>query len=213
MTGFERRYGITLPASYRAVVTEVGAVTGTWCGWTKNDRRSTRRHLDKAGFIPIDLDVLTVEQQGKVREYSHSLRHKCLFWSDVSWIFVLHTGRADEREHVVFWDSGPVRWVVEQVGVTVTDEYLKAGIRRHQESGERMFAVSDFPEPQIEQAVAVILGPLLSAARREWPPDNDPYGMTSAIEELVDLTREWLAGVNAQRRAEGRPEFHPSLDR
>ncbi len=111
----------------------------------------------------------------------------------------------------MFWDSGPARWVIEQIRVTVTDEHLKDGIRRHQESGERMFSVSDFPEPQIAQEIAVILGPLLWAARREWSPGNDP-GMTDAIEELVDLTREWLANVNDQRRAEGRPELHPSLD-
>jgi hypothetical protein len=129
----------------------------------------------------------------------------------MSWIFVLHTGRADEREHMMFWDSGPVRWVVEQIRLTVTDDRVKDGIRKHQESGERMFALSDFPESQIEQAVVVILGPLRSAARREWPPGNDSDDMRSAIEEFVDLTGKWLASVNTQRSAEGRPEFRPSL--
>jgi hypothetical protein len=124
---------------------------------------------------------------------------------------VLSTGRDDENKHRVVWTSGLVPWVVEQIRDAVVDEQLKRKIDEFLKTGYSLFSFNYFSDPEIEEMAAVVVGPLLSLARREWTPDNDLYDTPTEIEGFVGLTRAWLAAVNAQRREEDRPELRPSL--
>ncbi|WP_435154319.1 hypothetical protein [Amycolatopsis sacchari] len=130
----------------------------------------------------------------------------------MSWDFVIGTDHPDESRYTVYWNvsSGVGSWVLEQIYEGVTDEELKAELRPFVEGRYGYIPLGAFGEPQLEQIVAVILGPLSNAARREWPPDEDPFAVADHIEELIADTRDWLEAVNAHRRAEGRAELCPS---
>lgn len=120
---------------------------------------------------------------------------------------VIGTGREGEQQYDWSWgpSGGVARWVAGQMREHVTDGALKVELEPYAEGRYRYLPVAAFSEEKAAQMLAVIVGPLSSAARQEWRPDDDPLDVYSFIEKFVTDTREWLADINDRRRAAGQP--------
>jgi hypothetical protein len=118
---------------------------------------------------------------------------------------VIGTGREGERQYDWIWmpSRGVATWVADQMRKHVTDTSLKTDLEPYVKAKIRYLPVAAFPEAKATQMIAVIVGPLLSAARQEWPPDNDPLEVYEFIEEFVTDTRQWVADINDRRQAAG----------
>ncbi|GHE88591.1 hypothetical protein GCM10017786_20740 [Amycolatopsis deserti] len=131
----------------------------------------------------------------------------------MSYDLIIGSGREDETQHDVIWNasSGVAVWVLREISRRVTDGELKTSLRQFAEDRYSYIPLTVFTESQVAQVLAVILGPLLKAAREEWTPENDLHNTPEIIEELVQKTATMVEAINGQRRSEGRPELQPYL--